>query len=241
MPTGHISRGSICTDRYGDVMEGSAASVELVEELASAFRANDRQRARSAAGAVARRLLTARAVPESIWHPLGFYRMEFGADAGGDRFAFHVWPSGPRSTQQPEWMVHRHVWPLKSFVTVGRLFDDQFDESAALTDELGVRYLAIVVPGRSTLVRTDEEFAVAAVSSESVEDRFYEIELDRFHRTDVARDELCITTVRIGPRCKPNSDVLGDLDGPPEVVYERRPVDLELRTGALRELASAAD
>ncbi|MBL8775333.1 MAG: hypothetical protein JNK12_05360 [Acidimicrobiales bacterium] len=222
-------------------MRGASVPAELVEELGSAFRTDDPGRCRELAAAVAQQLLETRAVPESIWHPLGFYRMEFGADSAGDRYAFHVWPAGMRSTQEPEWLVHRHVWPLKSFVTLGRLRDDQFDEPAVQADEVGARYLAVVVPGKSTLVRTGEELALSGLESALFEDAFYEIDLNRFHRTTVLLDELCITTVRIGPRSKPNSDVLGDVDGPAEVAYERRPVDLDSRIHALRELRSAAD
>ena len=61
-----------------------------------------------------------------------------------------------------------------------------------------------------------------------------------YHESDVPLGDECITIVRIGPRVKSASDVLGDLHGPERLLYERRPVDLAARKAVLQSLARLA-
>ncbi len=178
-------------------------------------------------------------IPESYWHPLGFFRLEFGADRDGWRYAVHCWPAGYRSTQEPSWLIHRHVWPLESFVAVGGLIDRQYHAVDGDADAEGTKYEVEVSPGQSALVRTAESLRVARLRESVHEKQFYNVDSMLYHESDVPLGDECITVVRIGPRVKNSSDVLGDSNGPERLLYERRPVDLGTRQAVLQALAAS--
>jgi len=212
-----------------------------VQSIAAAFNSQDGLRLTATAQEMAKRMLREdEAIPESYWHPLGFFRLEFGADGSGWRYAVHCWPAGYRSTQEPSWLIHRHVWPLESFVAVGGLVDRQYLAVDGPADVAGTKYEVEVTPGQSALIRTIEDLNVARLRDATHERRFYGVDSMLYHESDVPLGDECITIVRIGPRVKSASDVLGDLHGPERLLYERRPVDLAARKAVLQSLARLA-
>ncbi len=215
-----------------------ATGVE-VESIASSFDSQDGPRLLATAREMAKRMLREdEAIPDSYWHPLGFFRLEFGAEGNGWRYALHGWPAGYRSTQEPSWLIHRHVWPLESFVAVGGLVDRQYLAVNGPADLAGTKYEVEVTPGQSALIRTSEDLKVARLRDTTHERRFYSVDSMLYHESDVPLGDECITIVRIGPKVKSNSDVLGDRQGPDRLLYERRPVDLAARRTVLQRLAA---
>jgi hypothetical protein len=210
-----------------------------VESIAYSFNSQDGPGLLAAAQEMAKRMVReSEAIPESYWHPLGFFRLEYGADDNGWRYAVHCWPAGYRSTQKPSWLIHRHVWPLESFVAVGGLIDRQYLAVDGPADLSGTKYEVEVSQGQSELIRTVEDLNVARLRDSMHERRFYSVDSMLYHESHVPLGDECITLVRIGPRVKRASDVLGDLHGPERLRYERHPVELAARRAVLQALAA---
>jgi hypothetical protein len=158
----------------------------------------------------------------SYWHPLGFFRLDIGSDDAGLRYGIDVWPTGFRSTQQPAWLTHRHVWDLESLVLAGALTNFEQDRILRSPKASNVVYDAIVQPGKSILRRTQQELELREVSEEEIRSgRFYRVDIGRFHATDVPLNSYAATLVRRGPKLRPYSQVAGPHRGPEELTYER--------------------
>lgn len=208
---------------------------DLVEGLAIAYRDHDPEAInRSLSAALSRMLGTGLT---SIWHPLGFFRIEVGTDADGNRYVVHGWPEGQRSTQDPAWTIHRHVWPLDSYILGGVMRDEQYDITLAEgKGPSGVLYLARSAPdGQSVLDKTDEKLRLIQVGDLEYEPgQFYHVGLNAFHQSDVDLRRRCLTLVRIGHRERARSQVLGELNGPIQLRYKHKLADQDLVLDQLR-------
>jgi hypothetical protein len=204
---------------------GGPVSSELIAQLAVNYNDRHPQRSLNSVRRIVESRITAAIAP--FWHPLGFFRIELGSDDAGLRYFLHFWPDKLRSTQDPAWMVHRHVWDLESLVLLGGLEDFEYEriEDAAQAEICGPLYEAHVRPGLSVLERTSDTLSLEHRSADEIAPgRFYRIDIGRFHKTLVPDDSFCCTLVRIGPRLRSLSQVLGDWTGDASVQYDRIPV-----------------
>lgn len=198
--------------------------MEVADRLSQAFDDNDQVAIKNITVEIARRLSSDGGSLSATWHPLGFLRLEFAADSAGQRYVFHHWPIDFRSTQEPAWMVHQHVWPFASRVLSGALIDSQFEAVDRPSTENGVRYLTVVQPTQSQLRTTHEPLHLRETkASRKCAGDAYDVQITRFHLTDVPLGEECLTLGRIGARMREFSQVLGPPDGPDEIFYERVP------------------
>ncbi|MEV0134104.1 hypothetical protein AB0H83_37275 [Dactylosporangium sp. NPDC050688] len=198
----------------------------VVGELASAYDRRDPDRSIAAAA----ELIGACRVDDldAWWHPLGFFRFDLALDSNGCRYTMHCWPPGIRATQNPAWTIHRHVWELESLIVEGGLRDTQFVSNDAADDRCtGVVYLAGSAPGRvSLLERTERRIGLAPdVDDFRRAGQFYNVSLSSFHESLVHPDGACLTLVRIGPRLRSRSEVVGEEHAPAALRYLHEPVD----------------
>lgn len=197
----------------------------LVGGLAPAYNDRDFDAVRDAV-----RQLCARLVGSGVgarWHPLGFFRIELGRDDAGRRCIVHCWPEGARSTQDPAWLIHHHAWNLESCILAGQLTELEYEPAAQEATEHGVLYLASGMSGHiSRLERTGQDTNLALRGRHTMAaGHFYRVDIGHFHQSLVPIRDHCLTLARTGPRLLPNSQVLGDRDGPHELIYRHDEVD----------------
>src|SRR5690554_247700 len=60
-----------------------------------------------------------------MWHPLGFAMCRV-ARRGKASIRVHVWPSHNRYQQTPAWLIHDHLFHLKSWVLAGEIKNQEY-------------------------------------------------------------------------------------------------------------------
>ncbi|MEV5410542.1 hypothetical protein AB0K60_17080 [Thermopolyspora sp. NPDC052614] len=163
------------------------------------------------------------------WHPLGFFVVHLAKDREGRRYSIHCWPEHERSTQDPAWLIHRHLWDLESMILAGELRDRQYSAAEDVGSEAdGPLYIAESADARlSILRRTDRRVALDDLGAQDWRaGTWYRIAANRFHESIVDHDASCLTLVRIGERVRPNSEVLGQEDAPASLTYAARSLPL---------------
>lgn len=163
---------------------------------------------------------------DTYWHPLGFFRIELGRheDSEQGRFALHFWPDGRRSTQQPEFRVHRHVHHITSCVLHGRLFDTNYRViPTGDPDVFGPLYKIETGPGFSTMTRLPETIGLehSATEAQVPGSLYVPAPGESFHSTDVGIGTAAITAVHIGHRTRPFPDVVGEFGCDADYYYNR--------------------
>jgi hypothetical protein len=178
---------------------------------------------------------------DTYWHPLGFFRIELGRHQVSERgrFALHFWPAGQRSTQQPEFAVHRHVHHITSCVLHGKLVDTNYravDTDSA--DVSGPLYKIATGHGYSDMTRLPETISLSrrAVEAQTPGTCYVPAPGESFHSTDVGIGTAAITVVHIGHQTRPYPDVIGEFGLEPHYHYERVRVPAPVISGCVDTL-----
>src|SRR5690606_31223069 len=62
---------------------------------------------------------------ELVWHPLGFVMCRV-ARWGSRSLRVHIWPNHNGHQQIPAWMIHDHLFHLKSWVLSGEIENTEY-------------------------------------------------------------------------------------------------------------------
>jgi hypothetical protein len=172
---------------------------------------------------------------EATAHPLGFIHAALCERKDGSRLRLHLWPAEPFEPQSPAWVVHRHAWPLRSFVIQGQIRDRRF---RILPTPQGSQqlYEAAYREDQSVLVPT-ADFVDCEPGQDSVEDEgsVYIVPSKAFHASEALVPSVTVAESGISVGISPA--VVGEL-GEKEVVYRRRRLTpIELR-GQIEHITS---
>jgi hypothetical protein len=182
-------------------------------------------------------------LPPGHWHPLGFLTAELGRSAGGDKLSLHIWPPSDRRTQDPAWLVHRHVWHLASCIVTGRVFNLYYDVQPVSSASVATNrlYFQTSVGKVSSIIRTSQ--LVSCTQSQRAEHcsgAVYEVPMNKYHTTLSPEDEFAATVVATSPRRRDQADVVGDIAGLPRYDYRRERVEQSQMRSLLDDLLRAA-
>jgi hypothetical protein len=185
-------------------------------------------------------IVTGEQAVENHWHPLGFLTIVLGKSTRREKISLHVWPQEERRTQDPPWLVHRHVWHLVSHVLAGSVTNLYYDVKSAPADSAGLHRLYYVHPAN------DEVSVILATANLVTCDRAqvenigagttYEVPVNRFHTTVSPEATFAATLIATGTYLREKSDVVGDLDGLPRYEYRRVGVEPEILSRNLEQL-----
>ncbi len=136
-----------------------------------------------------------REIPTAALHPYGFFVLRLGS-VRTQALRLHLWPTGHRARQKPDWPVHSHPWSLLSRVICGSLTNEIYDVDVV---EQGARHRLYVVRYEerfSILEKTLQRVTCSRVSSThySVGDT-YSLNAREYHVTIVPPRILCSTIV----------------------------------------------
>lgn len=127
---------------------------------------------------------TGKIVLDATAHPLGFIHAPLADRRNGSRLRLHLWPEEPFEPQSPAWFVHRHAWPLRSFVVRGRIRDRRYRVIEA-ADGSSWLYNTVYKPGRSVLTPSSITVCCSPLNS-SIEEQgsVYLVPPDAFHASE---------------------------------------------------------
>jgi hypothetical protein len=173
--------------------------------------------------------LSERLVESSYIHPYGFAVVRLGPLDTGWGLRLHIWPEGhAEPAPARDWAVHDHAWDLRSHVLAGSIEHRTY---RLRPDRSGGHRLyrverASYGPGSSDLRALGEPLACGGVSSAEVAaGSGYRVPPGELHRSHPATTGLTATLVATEPARGRRSRVVGPVDGPPRVRFERRPLD----------------
>jgi hypothetical protein len=92
-----------------------------------------------------------------IWHPLGFIFCELSKERER-KIRLHIWPNNNDRMQKPAWLIHDHLFNLKSWVVAGRIENIEYSVEEG-TPNYRV-YYARYEGDSSVLYRTDKEIFI---------------------------------------------------------------------------------
>lgn len=157
-------------------------------------------------------------------HPIGFLHAKL-ADSGRQTVRLHLWPSPPIAPQDPPWLVHRHAWPLTSYVLHGSVINELYDvdqEADGARCLYAVEYEDQISVMRSIgLLATCERKSRQAYSAGEK----YQVNRSEFHSTTAASHEPTATIAVTGTPSDDPPLVVGEAKASPEYRFQRRTID----------------
>ena len=125
-------------------------------------------------------------------HPLGFIHAPLSERPDSSRLRLHLWPKEPFEPQSPAWFVHRHAWPLRSFVVQGKICDRRYRVREA-PDGPDRLYEAAYKSGHSVLNPTATTVSWE-LATKSIEEQgsLYAVPSEAFHASEALAPSVTI-------------------------------------------------
>jgi hypothetical protein len=168
-------------------------------------------------------------------HPLGFVHGEVisGEDAA---VRLHIWDSTERTVQEPRWMIHTHIFELKSIVLVGSLSNRMYGWTDGGPHPNAKLYQITYNGNHSCLEATAREGICEQISSLDVcRSELYTVKCGEFHNTFVPEQAytatLALTIKRPGTPL-----VVGEKVGKPSYSYTRCEVSSDVQSRLVDDL-----
>ena len=154
------------------------------------------------------------------WHPLGFAMCKL-IDDGISSLRVHVWPNHVQFQQTPAWLVHNHLFHLKSWVLAGEIENHEYlvDGSKEEHAVYETRYKQ----GKSILHKSQNTCSKKIISNESfLAGQTYEVATGVFHKSEIKSAGVAVTVCETTEMVNTTPLVLGDLNGSPIYSFTRK-------------------
>ncbi|MBT8124761.1 MAG: hypothetical protein KJO81_08055 [Gammaproteobacteria bacterium] len=126
------------------------------------------------------------------WHPLGFIFCRLSIE-GNRKIRLHIWPKNKGKVQKPSWMIHNHLFDLKSWVIKGQILNIEYKAYADNDGEFTF-YTACYKGEKSIIERTDEIIGLEEIRRFLVNvGENYQIPAGRLHESIAVHDSISIT------------------------------------------------
>jgi len=160
----------------------------------------------------------------SFWHPLGFVHVRLYAEPGRS-LRLHLWPRGRRVLQEPLWLIHDHIFTLRSVILVGAVRNTVYE--AIESEHARYRIYEVSYGGpdssRNKLTATSALVLPRSTLSEGhVAGAAYSIPPSVFHESVVSEDVCAATLVLTSDPLPLSPRVVGDASAPSTISVERR-------------------
>ena len=169
-----------------------------------------------------------------VWHPLGFIMCKL-SDEGTRKIRLHIWPGNKRKIQNPAWLIHDHLFDLKSWVLVGKIQNQEFEP---LYSEPSKRiYFASYKGEKSVLERSDKTVSLVERKVEIIRaGQIYGISAGVFHKSSTVNDCTAITVCETIDKLNRKPMVIGENDGKEMYTYTRSMVTKEDLLNFIKEI-----
>lgn len=154
-----------------------------------------------------------------VWHPLGFIMCKL-LDKKEKKIRLHIWPKNKGRVQEPAWMIHDHLFDLKSWVLTGNIANIEYEQ----IDRKGPRrlYHASYQGDSSLLTRTDKLLDVREVKSTTVKSgECYELGAGILHQSISTGNGTAVTVCETVDRLSRLPRVVGTMTGQQQYTYKR--------------------
>lgn len=157
-----------------------------------------------------------------LWHPLGFVMCKV-VRWESTSLRVHIWPNDTNYQQTPAWLIHDHLFHLKSWVLSGEIENKEY-----LIDINGtgnVIYEAQYDGDCSILNRTNI-FCSRSLNKKAVYSKgtVYEVPSGIFHESRSLSKKTTVTVCETYDEVAAPPKILGSVDGALSYTYERRNV-----------------
>ncbi len=157
---------------------------------------------------------------EFFWHPLGFAICKV-ARWNRVSLRIHVWPNHSGYQQDPSWLIHDHLFHLKSWVLSGEIENREY-----LLDFTGIDHTIYEAQydGNKSILNKTSTYCSKTILHKSVYSKgdIYEVKSGVFHESRSLSKKVALTICEtVDEKVRPPR-ILGRVDGLLSYVYTRR-------------------
>lgn len=158
-----------------------------------------------------------------IWHPLGFILCKL-SEEGERKIRLHIWPNNNDRMQKPAWLIHNHIFDLKSWVIAGKIENTEYSE---VEGEPNYRaYNARYEKDNSVLYRTDSLICLTKNNCSLINaGEVYKVPSGILHQSISLSESTSLTVCETTDQPNLNPIIAGDINGAARYSYSRAKVD----------------
>ncbi len=158
-----------------------------------------------------------------IWHPLGFILCKL-SEEGEKKIRLHIWPNNNDRMQKPAWLIHDHLFNLKSWVVAGRIENIEYSVEEG-TPNFRV-YHARYEEDSSVLYRTDKKIFITEKIKYLVSaGERYSVPSGMLHQSVSVSETTSVTVCETIDQPSIIPSIAGDISGADKYSYTRVKVD----------------
>lgn len=160
---------------------------------------------------------------EFVWHPLGFIFCKL-SEEGERKIRLHIWPNNKERMQKPAWLIHNHMFDLKSWVVSGEIENTEY---LVVEGKPNYRvYNARYEKDGSVLYRTESLICLKVnrrllLSAGEV----YEVPSGAFHQSVMSSESTTVTVCETINQPNISPIIAGEINGGCRYSYIRAQVD----------------
>jgi len=155
------------------------------------------------------------------WHPLGFLHLPLIKNER-TTIRLHVWPTGNRNTQEPNYPIHNHLFDIESNIFCGVIENTEYDINWNPSEPSHYLYDVAYEGQLSRINKTDDCVLCAPKSSQCYfAGQSYRIKQGSFHASRVDEGCLTATLVTTSHHVDVAPKVLVGLNAEPTFIYDR--------------------
>ena len=157
------------------------------------------------------------------WHPLGFIMCKLSQEKERN-IRLHIWPDHNEKVQEPAWLVHDHLFDLKSWVLAGSIENIEYDVIPG-NPNFSI-YHASYENNKSILNRTEETVNIIEKNRFVVDaGQIYKVASGVLHQSVSLSSGTAVTVCETIDKNNKKPAIAGDLAGLSHYSYIRSAVD----------------
>lgn len=160
-----------------------------------------------------------------IWHPLGFILCKL-SEEGERKIRLHIWPNNNDRMQKPAWLIHDHLFNLKSWVIAGKIENTEYSVTEGSPNYRV--YNAIYEKDASVLYRTNRQIFITEKIKHIVSSgEEYSVPSGVLHQSVSVSETTSVTVCETLDQPNIRPIIAGDISGERKYSYIRAKVDEE--------------
>jgi len=162
------------------------------------------------------------------WHPLGFLQFKIGKTSSGGSIKLHLWHEQFKSQQNPNWLIHKHVWELTSQILIGsvknttyKILSKDGHQDLIKSDE-HFKYKVEFSGQKSIMKKLDGNFSLILDKDDIYhKGDIYTVSINEFHKTTLPDNEFTATIIYTPKKIRKNPTVIGDKQITNSIIFNR--------------------
>ena len=158
-----------------------------------------------------------------IWHPLGFILCKLSED-GDRKIRLHIWPNNNDRMQKPAWLIHDHMFDLKSWVVAGKIENTEYSLTEGKPNYRV--YNARYEKDSSVLYRSDRLICLSKNKKSLLNvGEIYEVPSGVLHQSVSSSESTSLTVCETTNQPSISPIIAGEINGAGRYSYTRAQVD----------------